>query len=275
MKVIYNSRTAEESDLGFFWSNRAYMYGDSLFETIFCPQGVPMRLDYHVDRLRKGMEILEMDAPLELSAVKLKDMIAQLKVQNRIEGDLRIRLQVVRKAGGYYTPKQNTCDYLLMAIPMKWIPFGLKPKASLAQSVHTVYQSFSFCKTGSSLTYVQAGLEMKRRSLDEIILTDALGNISEASAANIFWSKDNQLFTPSLETGCIKGVRRSWIIDKLLQSNAKVLEVKSQVDELLAADYLFTTNATGIHFVGSFDEKQFLMPSNSNPPAFLAALLVP
>lgn len=275
MKVIYNSRTVEESDLGFFWSNRAYMYGDSLFETIFCYQGTPMRLGYHVDRLKKGMEILEMDAKDLISEKNLQEEIAQLILLNRIDGDVRIRLQVVRKAGGYYTPTQNSCDYIMMAIPMIWNPYGIKAKAGIAKSVHTVFQSFSFCKTGSALTYVKAGMEMRKLELNEILITDTNGNISEASSSNIFWIKDNQLFTPSLETGCINGVRRRWIVDQMLKIDKNVMEVKAQIAELSNADYLFTSNATGIHFIGELDGKEYMTPTNSNPPAFLAALLVP
>lgn len=275
MKVIYNSRTVEESDLGFFWSNRAYMYGDSLFETIFCYQGMPMRLGYHVDRLKKGMEILEMDANESISVKNLQEEIKQLILLNRIDGDIRIRLQVVRKAGGYYTPTQKSCDYIMMAIPMKWSSYGIKAQVGIATSVHTVFQSFSFCKTGSSLMYVKAGLEMKQRALDEILITDADGNISEASSSNVFWVKDNQLFTPSLQTGCIDGVRRRWIINQMQKNNKPVSEVKTQLTELSNSDYIFTSNATGINFIGSLDGKEFMTPANSNPPAFLAALLVP
>ena len=275
MKVIYNSRTVEESDLGFFWSNRAYMYGDSLFDTIFCYQGQAMRLQYHIDRLKRGMEILEMDANDLISEKNLQEEIAQLILLNRMDGDVRIRLQVVRKAGGYYTPTQKSCDYIMIAIPMKWSFYGIKANAGIATSVHTVFQSFSFCKTGSSLMYVKAGLEMKQRALDEILITDADGNISEASSSNVFWVKDNQLFTPSLETGCIDGVRRRWIIDQMQKSDKPVQQVKAQLAELSNADYIFTSNATGINFIGTLDGKEFMTPANSNPPAFLTALLVP
>jgi len=275
MKVIYNSRTVEESDLGFFWSNRAYMYGDSLFETIFCHQGLAMRLKYHLDRLKKGMEMLEMDMPTGFSENNLEKEIAHLILQNRIDGDVRIRLQVVRKAGGYYTPTQSACDYILMAIPTKWQPYTIKQKATIAKTVHTVYQSFSFCKTGSSLTYVKAGLEMHHLGLDEIIITDSHGNISEASSSNIFWVKDKQIHTPSLDTGCIDGARRRWIIDEMIKKENPVMEVKGKINNLLNADYLFTSNATGIHFIHFLDDKEFKTPVNSEPPAFLTALLVP
>lgn len=123
--------------------------------------------------------------------------------------------------------------------------------------------------------YVKAGLEMKQRALDEILITDADGNISEASSSNVFWVKDNQLFTPSLETGCIDGVRRRWIIDQMQKSDKPVQQVKAQLAELSNADYIFTSNATGINFIGTLDGKEFMTPANSNPPAFLTALLVP
>ena len=221
------------------------------------------------------MKILEMESVEEFSMEMLTDQIKQLILLNRMDGDIRIRLQVFRRAGGYYIPNQNASDYLMIAFPMKWQPYSIKSKASIAQSVHTVYQSFSFCKTGSAMTYVKAGLEMKNRHLDEIIITDGDGFISEASSSNIFWIKENKLFTPSLETGCINGVRRRWIIDEMKKMGNPVMQVKAPLSELLKSDYIFTSNSAGIHFIKSIDDTEFLTPNISKPPAFLADLLVP
>ena len=51
---------------------RGLHYGDGLFETIACPQGVPRFLELHLARLREGCERLRIETPQEQLATLLE-----------------------------------------------------------------------------------------------------------------------------------------------------------------------------------------------------------
>jgi branched-subunit amino acid aminotransferase/4-amino-4-deoxychorismate lyase len=61
--------------------------------------------------------------------------------------------------------------------------------------------------------------------------------------ANLFWKKGDKIFTPSLETGCLKGTTREFVLE-----NFMVEERKAKLIELEKADEIFLTSA-GIEVV--------------------------
>ena len=70
--------------------------------------------------------------------------------------------------------------------------------------------------------------------------------------ANLFWTKDGKLFTPSLRTGCLAGTTREYILE-----NIECKEVEVGIDEINRADSIFLTSAgLGIARVGEFDGKR-------------------
>jgi len=87
----------------------------------------------------------------------------------------------------------------------------------------------------------------KDKGFDEAIRLNEKGEIVSACLANLFWKKDVGIFTPSLETGCLKGTTREFILE-----NFAVEERKAELDELEKADEIFLTSAgIGIVKIGS------------------------
>lgn len=275
MKVIFNSRVVEESDIGSFFSNRAFRYGDGLFETIlWMPEG-PISLGLHYERLNKSMGMLGMKKPEELTRDGLENMIRDLVLNERFEGAARLRLQVWRTAGGYYTPSNHQVEYLIELSPIYFSPYKILDKADFANEIHTSYHELSALKSSSALLYVKAGIEKQERNLDEIILTDTRGNVAEASASNIFWVNGDNLFTPSLSCGCIEGIRRKRVIQHFELTPYEVMEMEASKEHLMKADCIFTTNALGISFIRSIESERFLIPGDNEFPSFLNQILIP
>ena len=80
--------------------------------------------------------------------------------------------------------------------------------------------------------------EAKNRGFDEAIRLNERGEIASATMANIFWIKDEKLFTPSLKTGCLAGTTREFILE-----NHECFEVESSLESLENADDIFLTSA--------------------------------
>ncbi|MGH9823673.1 MAG: aminotransferase class IV, partial [Blastocatellia bacterium] len=79
-----------------------------------------------------------------------------------------------------------------------------------------------------------------------------------ATAANLFWAVSNQLYTPSLATGCVAGITRSCVLEIARGLNLIVEEGSFPVQRLLDADEVFlTSTARGIVHVASFDVKEY------------------
>jgi len=93
----------------------------------------------------------------------------------------------------------------------------------------------------------------KANGFDEAIRLNERGEIASAATANVFWTKNGKIFTPSLETGCLAGTTRRFVLERFA-----VNEKTAQIMELEQADEVFLTSAgIGIIQVSKFQEKKF------------------
>lgn len=90
-------------------------------------------------------------------------------------------------------------------------------------------------KTLSYLSHAQA---WKTATTTEAVLLNEHGHVASASRGNIFWRREEKLFTPAHEAGCRCGVVRAFVL--------KHQEVESghfPLSNLLEADEIFLTNS--------------------------------
>ncbi len=270
MKVIFNSRLQSTKDFSLNLNNRSFCYGDGLFETIVTG---PERINLthrHITRLKRGCEIIGFDFPEMLEEKRLSEFISMLRIENDLTGITRSRLILWRNEGGLYSPSNNSASFLIQSIPQNSPVFLRKDLAGFSSDYHTNFSPISFAKTTNALTYVLAGKQMVERGWNDILLCDSQGNIAETHIANVFWSAGDEIFTPSLETGCIEGVMRSEIISFFKEHGSTINEVKSRKEALIEADSVFTTNASGICYFGNVEG---IGKSFKNPELVLAPYL--
>lgn len=253
MEVLFNGRLYEEQEIGLRKDNRAFCYGDGIFETMIVQRGSCPLLPFHFKRLQKGALLLHLRLPFSLE--ELEAYIWQLSTCFP-NPQLRMRLQLWRREGGLYAPQQQKTDYLLSASSFKR-PDKRKEKAAFAQNIFLSYSSFSSLKTMNALPYVIAGIEKQQKGLAEIILTTEKGQVSEAGAANLFWIKDGVWYTPHLHSGCIAGVMRAYLLERLQAQQQQVKEVLLPKEKLKEADALFCCNVTGISSIIELESHVF------------------
>lgn len=260
MKAIFNSRIIETSDYLIKTDNRAFCYGDGLFETIVTGSERINLIENHLFRLSRGCEVLGIEFPSSFTVDFIEEKIHELAVINEIKGDLRTKLSIWRNTGGLYAPDESSCSYFLEVKPASSPLLGSTNTAGLSEVNHTHFSPISFAKTTNALIYVLAGRERNSRDLDDIILTDAKGHLSETHIANLFWVKDQKFYTPALSTGCIEGVMRNKVISLLKDSKKSIHEVLEPKDVLASADSVFSTNASGIRQILRIDNRTYESP---------------
>ena len=253
MYVIFNRELNTQENTLLTTDNRAFVYGDGIFETMVARRGTCPLLNYHYQRLVNGLQLLEMEVPFTQDELEAYVWELSTKHSNPL---LRMRLQLWRKPGGLYAPQLQKTDFLLSASVFTK-PLWHKEKAAFAKTVQLSPSTISHLKTMSALPYVMAGIEMKKRQLDEIILTDTKGNIAEAGSSNLFWLINGSWQTPHLKSGCIAGVMRAYLLDQLRQKGVEVEEVLLAKERLKEADVLVSCNATGVYTIKNLDFHTF------------------
>jgi len=231
--------------------NRAMNFGDGLFETMVFDRDHIRFSNHHIARLIHGLEILNLDD----TRIDLSNLETFLN-QTYFGQKLRVRWNVFRSGSGKYTPRGTGIDQMIQISSFVSAP-EVKKRAFISESIKLFPTVWSGCKTLNSLPYILANQERLKVKMDEVILLDNRGFLSEAGSSNLFWRKGEQYFTPSLECSCLNGVARKVILEELIS-----LELPIQVGEFLpgelgSADQVWVSNVTGISYLGRIDQKEY------------------
>ncbi len=260
--AFYNGKLYKEEDLPIDFRNRAFSMGDGLFESMHFANNKVQLFDYHIDRLRKGVQMYQMQAAFLSYPEFLHKDIVRLVNANRFFKAVRIRLQVFRRGAGLYTPETSEADYLITCQPLAvreyaWNEEGLKLGMFERFKKHTG-EDYSF-KSLNTFISVQASIFKQKMGFHNCFLINTDDKIIEASNANIFGLRGHTVFTPEVRSGCVAGVMRRHIMDLLKKNNYKIQEVTGfSPNEILNFDEIFISNAIeGIRWVVSFRNKRY------------------
>lgn len=265
VQLLFNGLLVAADDFGLPLPNRGLGFGDGFFETLIFQEGrLRLAADHHA-RMQQAAAALYLALPAALaSAEALETTLARLAAANHLPA-ARLRLQLWRAGGGRYTPPTDATEWLATADA--FVPDDAPvATADFAVETHSIYSPLSFCKGPQAWLYVRAAHERTQCGLDEIILCDAAGHLAEAGAAAIFWVKDEMLFTPSLASGCVAGVRRAKVLRAARQAGVECREGLFTRDSLLNADFVFTANVAAVRPVRRVATVEFTTP----PPALLS-----
>ena len=271
MFLVYNLDVLSETDFCLSATDRAFQYGDGLFETIRYEHEQIWFWPDHFARLTAGMAALHLTPPAGFTAETVYKCILELLSANAlIRQPARIKLQVWRKPGGLYTPTSTDCNLLITAQSGSSFSIGTKTSIGIYSDFRVSPSPTSAYKTLNALPYVLAGLYKQAHRFDDVILLDTHGNLAECLASNLFWYRQNTLFTPSLQTGCINGILRQQLFRLASLAGIDVREVIDQPEVLHLAEAVFCTNVMGIQWIRSINGIK--LPLNSPAEALLNAL---
>lgn len=258
---INHNGTLIKSDKPFLSiENRAFRYGDALFETMRLIQGEVLFLEEHLKRLKAGMKYLKMDISAAFSPLNFRNLLRELSEKNTMF-NARIRLQVYRNDGGLYTPATNETSFVIQMESVQDTHYFLNKEGlniALYEEVAKPVSKLSNLKTANSMYSVLAGIYKKENNLDDCLLLNSEGNIAEAVSSNVFIVRRNIFYTPSLQSGCVSGIMREQLIKILRKNKKRIYETALHPDDLLSANEVFLTNVvSGIRWVERYKEKKY------------------
>lgn len=256
---IFNGHLISIYEPALSFSNRAFRYGDALFESIRLANGHILFLKEHINRLKLGMTVLRMNVPAEFNSENFATLITHLLQQNQITRDARVRLTVLRNDGGHYSPETNDISFLIETEAIEQNGFVLNQKglwADLYTDMRKPVNKLSNLKSANALLYVMAGLAKQSMKLDECFIVNDQGNICESISSNVFVVKNGTLYTPPLSEGCVAGVMRQQIMSIAAKNKLLTFETPVTVNTLMNGDEIFLSNSIrGLQWVGQFKQK--------------------
>jgi len=256
--VNFNGVLISSENIKLSLENRAFKYGDAIFETVKVLNKKVVFWEDHYFRLMASMRMLRMKIPIEFTLEFLEQEILKTVAAQQEANAYRIRLNIFRKDGGLYTPKTNKIDF---TIEVKESTYQIKDFYSL-----DVYKDFynysgllSTIKTNNRMVNTLASIFADENDLDNCILLNEKKGVVEVTNGNIFVVKGKVVKTPALTEGCIKGITRLKVLEILFKNKELTVEETSiSPFEIQKADEVFITNAIiGVQPVTNYKKKKF------------------
>lgn len=240
--------------------SRGLRYGDGLFETMKWKNGQLVNADEHFARLWLGMQLLQFAPPRTFTPELLEKGIQELAKKNHLS-TARVRLTVYRGNGGLYDAQSHAPQYIIETLPL---PEGTGQWNSNGLVMGVYHEAVKSCdavaniKHNNYLPYLLAALHAKAQKWNDAIVLNMHGRICDTTIANIFMVKGQTVYTPALAEGCVAGTMRKQLLTLLRQHDIPAVETAITIDELLAADEVFTTNAIyGLRWVQQVGDSRY------------------
>ena len=252
--------TEEEVQLSV--SNRSFLYGDGVFETLKVLNDQILFFEDHYFRLLASMRIIRMQIPMSFTLEYLEEQILTLVRKQGVQDSARVRLTVFRNDGGYYTPTDNKVSFVIQtsALSVKSYTARETPfEVDLYKDFIVPKQLLSTLKTNNKLIQITASIFAQENGLDTCLLINDDKNVIEAAYGNLFVLLNGQLITPPISEGCLNGIMRKQILKLAKELDGiEVLEQPISPFDLQKADELFITNViVGIQSVTKYRKKEF------------------
>lgn len=256
--INFNGEIISENELQLSNENRAFKYGDAIFETIKVSKGKVVFFEDHYFRLMASMRMLRMKIPMKFTLEFLQEEIIKTIENFERANTYRVRLTVYRKDGGLYNPKSNEVDYLIEVKEFEYVEKATY-KIDLFKDFYNYSGLLSTVKTSNRMINTLSAIFADENDLDNCILLNERKGVVEATNGNIFIVKNNIIKTPALTEGCIKGIVRKKIIE-IVEKHPEYTIEETTISpfEIQKADEVFITNAiVGIQSVTNYRKKEF------------------
>lgn len=260
--MINFNGTIVPEDTTILTQNRAFLYGDAVFETVKISNNKILFLEDHYFRLMASMRVVRMEIPMNFTMEYFEEQILSVVLKNGISASARARITVYRNDGGYYLPKNNYVSFLIhtTALENSLYTFDANEyEVDLFKDFYITKQLLSSIKTTNRILNTTASIYAYENGLDNCLLLNDSKNVVEAIQGNVFMVIGNKLITPPVSEGCLNGVMRKQILvlAKKINNLEVVQEIVSPFD-LQKADELFITNVIkGIQPITKYRKKKF------------------
>ena len=255
--IFINKKTISIND-------RAFNYGDGLFETILVKNNKIIYLKEHVKRLHEGCDIIFINKPA-LSLIKKNSEISIGNTKNCI---LKIILSRGACDFGYQYPKG--------LIPnLYFIKTNIFPdKANGTERVDIAYSNYkplgdnnlSKIKHLNRLDQCLVASELQniKNNYDDLAVTQD-NNIIETLSSNLFFVKEikkQYIFdTPLISNFGIKGIMREKILESLKRKGFKINIKNIEASDIKKYTSCFKVNSIkGIIFIDRMGKNKFSKP---------------
>ena len=243
-------------------SNRGFLFGDSVFETIKVLDSKVLFLEDHYFRLMASMRICRMEIPMNFTMEYFESQILNLIATFSDSNSYRVRFSVYRDSDGFYLPKTRNVQFIVAASSLNSDLYAIGKESyevELYKDFYVSKQLLSTLKTNNKMLQITGSIFADENGYDNCLVLNDEKNVVEALQSNLFMKTGNLVVTPPVSDGCLNGIMRKQILELLKKiEGIEVKEASISPFDLQKADELFLTNViSGIQPITKYRKKEY------------------
>lgn len=237
-----NGELTELNDAVISINDRAFLFGDGVYEAVRSYQGRLFGLDEHVARLIRSAAAIELKLPADAAA--FKELVGTVHRKSEIS-DALVYIQVSRGA----EPRNHLFSLELepaVLITVRHLPdclFSDHLEPLTAITVQDGRWDMCHIKSTSLLANILAKHKAREAGTDEAIFVRPDGVVTEAYASNVFVVRDGDVLTHPADNRVLGGITRGFVLDLCQRLGLKAFEQRFTREDMFLADEVFVTNS--------------------------------
>lgn len=231
-------------------SSSTTLFGKGIFTTIAIYESTPFLWEKHWRRLIENSAAVGLDLS-EHDAESVAQKLCELVVENNLcNGRARITFLDVSESPIWSDNAETKTSISIITCDLRPVPYEFKLTVSPYQVNST--SPLAGIKSCNYMENILAMDEAKDRGFHEAVRMNERGEIASGCMSNLFWLKTGKLYTPRLETGCLAGTTREFVLE-----NLDCEELNLDLREINTADEVFLTSAgIGVVQVAELDGRR-------------------
>ncbi|MBV8068465.1 MAG: aminotransferase class IV [Acidobacteriaceae bacterium] len=240
--MLHNQKLHETKDALLSPGQVGFMNGWGVFSTLRVAKGVLFAFERHFRRMRRDADLLRV--PFCYEAEELSESLLKLVEANRAF-DATLRVAVVRNKGNLFQSPGIKRETDLIAFTADLTRWPVRAKLGYMPNARFGACPFAGTKVTSWAQNLAWYETAHARGLDEFVLLNEDGRISECTSANIFIIRGDQVLTPPITTsGCLPGVTRAILLEEIDLPAVRFSEAELSPSDLEEADQVFICSTT-------------------------------
>lgn len=242
-RFFFNGTLCNAADCRLPVTDRSYLLGDGLFETILVKSGRALRLPEHLRRLLASCAYFNYNRP---TAQELTAAIQSVIAANALEtATLRLTLSHRESQGILAAPASPLNILITFRRGEPYAPalYERGFTAVIAGTRRNEFSPASRHKTTNFLDSVLARKEAQSGGADEAILLNTQGRLAEGSVTNLFLVSSGAVLTPRIEDGALPGIMRAKVLELCRAKGIPAREQALTPADLERAEEAFFTNS--------------------------------
>jgi branched-chain amino acid aminotransferase len=206
-----------------------------VFETMRVDDGRVLLLDRHLQRLRQGLRILRLRLPH--TTKELQAIIQRVVMFNQFKHG-RARVMVFQK--------NKSVETAVMVMPRHVFSeqdYFNGYNVTVTRCAGPTSSRYALVKSLDYEKYYNAYQYARVKGFNETLLVNQKGFVFEASRSNVFFIKNETVYTPSLTLGCLDGITRRLVMESARDLKLQAKAINPKLPDFMICDEAFVTNS--------------------------------